>query len=105
MGGLPRGLLLEIGFRAHTGYVAARLAGASQGPRRFSAGPARTGRPDIRAVARWRPNLVVAFAAILDKTQRADVVERVLRAMQTKELTATKAVLERLKTGCPTLPG
>jgi hypothetical protein len=46
-------------------------------------------------------------AAILDKAQRADVVERVLQTMRKGAGTDAKAVelLEQMKTGCPALPG
>ena len=44
-------------------------------------------------------------AAMLDKTQRADVVERVLQTMRKGAGTDSKSVqfLEQMKTGCPTL--
>jgi hypothetical protein len=46
-------------------------------------------------------------SSILDKTQRADVVERVLQAMRKGAGTDSKAVqlLEEMKTGCPKLTG
>lgn len=46
-------------------------------------------------------------AAMLDKAQRADVVERVLQTMRQSAGTDAKGVqfLEQMKTGCPTLSG
>jgi hypothetical protein len=43
-------------------------------------------------------------SSILDRTQRADVVERMVRAMRQTPGTDAKGVqfLEQMKTGCPT---